>query len=153
MVQDGELKKTVRQAKKLHRIFVGAILVCVVVLVVLRVTGVYTPPFVSTDPTLNLMALVLGMVAVVNLFLGLFYFRRSLAQAKQKAAAAGQSALGAFVPAFIVHLAFIEAIALYGLVLGILGAPGFMCLLFFVASAMRLIQIAPTAAQVKALAG
>ena len=104
-----------------------ATLIYVVPLVVFPIVGRMVKVAVLRDPeALRVLAAVLGVAAVVDYGISLFLEKKMLASARGGGAGAGNTV----VTAAVVVAAFGASLAVYGLVLTILGAPGWGAVMY-----------------------
>ncbi|MFC1909584.1 hypothetical protein ACFLXD_07075 [Chloroflexota bacterium] len=135
MVTEG-IGKPVKTAKILH------VLLLLAVLIYLDILHQITPPLVSLgSDTLNLVTIILAIIGISDLFLG-YFLPRLIIKYRQRKPGLNK---GRFLfSVYIVRAAIIEAVAIYGLILGILGASLVIVAPFFIATVAGLLLTFPT---------
>ncbi len=136
MATDDEMSKTLRVAKILQIVFLGAILIYVIILVVLPYIG-FAPIFPSDYPLLTPIAGILGVHAVISIALGYLMPRRIVKRTKQEVRSP-------FCTEVVLRCAFFEAVAIDGGILGVIGAGWEITIPFFIVGAGAMILTFPT---------
>jgi hypothetical protein len=114
----------------------AAILIYAVILIQLSSSGIATSPFPEWDISFTGLAVVFGFISVYSLMEGYYLPQRILKRGKSNP-----------VNALIVRCTLFESVAIFGFVLGVLGAGWIISLPFFVVAAVALILTFPTSAR------
>lgn len=128
-----------KPSQMLYVACMAAVVIEFLVLVILAVTG-FEHPLAEDDPLRFTMPLVLGVMAVADALLGAYLARYVL----RTSLSGGYDQRQALTSAMIVRAAFFQSVAIFGLVLGILGVNIVFTLPFFVVSFLLLYYSFPT---------
>lgn len=145
-----ETKETDKSLKTAKILYV-ALMVAVLIYLNVLVTSPPPPPFKLSRDTLELIAIGLAILSVLDLlsvyFLTVFMIKRRNGVQKQSNKGFNWGwfkTKSRTLSVFITRSAVIEAIAIYGLVLGVLGASLEVVIPFFIVTIMGLIIAFPT---------
>ncbi|MFC2071749.1 hypothetical protein ACFLUU_03395 [Chloroflexota bacterium] len=136
MTMDFEMSKTLLTAKILQIAYLVAILIYVIMLSIALPYVGFESIYPLGDPILIITEGVLSIVAVICIALGYLLPRWTIKWYKQN--------VQGLLSVHIVRSALFEAVAIYGLVLGILGAKWPILLPFLAIAALALILTFPT---------
>ena len=143
MQTDNEMGKTLRIAKILHIALMASILIYAVILFVF-LPAIELWVFPPDDPVLTRVEWALGIVAIIAIFLG--YYLPRLATRRYRQSVQGLLPLHArLLLVHIIRSSLFESIAIYGLMLGILGAGEQITIAIMVVSLGALILSFPNA--------
>jgi hypothetical protein len=150
METNNEMSKTLMIAKIFYIALIAAILVYANILFGILLHEVSGPIFPISNSTLTILTVVLSVVALCVIVTGLFFLPRLMLKSLIKAYQKNSIALLLLT---IFLAAIFESVAIYGLILGILGAGAQITVPFFVVSAGLLILTFPTEKRWKKMMG
>lgn len=136
--EDSEGKLVV--AKLLHASFLASILVYVTLL--MRLSSLDIAPLLAGDPLLNVAIWILACLAVASVALW-YYWPRLMSKAYERNRQKWRKLPN---PIFwhVVRISFIQSVAIYGLVLGVLGAGWAVTVPFFAVALITMAFTFPT---------
>ena len=137
MAAETELHQAVRRAKTLQRVFLVAIAGYLIVLV--QITPLFRNPILE-GPALLYSVIGAAILSVANIATG-FYLQRYTVS---RPAPSRQSRVQVLLKAHIVRLVFFDAVAVYGLLLGLVNSRWEIGVPFFVVAAALLIVSLPS---------
>ena len=136
MAQDEEWSKIIRYAKILQVACLGAVVIDIIILIVLPYAVGPLAIFPAGDPILTLLAGILGVVSVISIAFGYFLPRWKSNWYKQE--------LKRLLSVQAIRCSSFVAVAINGLILGIIGAGWLITIPFFVVATATLIHTFPT---------
>jgi hypothetical protein len=128
--------KTMLAIRIIHTAIIIAVVIYAIMLYIF-IPYIDLRVFSSDDPTLTMVQIALGITGIITLAIG--YFLPRLASKWNRRS---QQSL---ISTHLQRISLFNAIGIYGLILGILGAKPVVSLLFLVVSALALILTFPTA--------
>jgi hypothetical protein len=125
----------------IHYLFLASIPICILIAFYESELGI-GPVFNENDP-IHIIEITLGFITIINL---LFAYYLSKLPGKSTA---GNMFRASFVSYHIMRISLLQSIAIYGLVLAILGSHWYIWIWFLVVSAAALVLTFPTEERIK----
>ena len=141
MATNYQINGPLRVAKIMHSMLLAAVFIYALLLFALLPSRDFPPVFGTGDPALTFLEALLALMSLTSLAAGYFWIRllvKGYKRNKNNPQTQGPLAIQ------ILRAALFESVAIYGLVLGILGAEWQISLAFFVVSAAALVLSFPT---------
>lgn len=138
MESNENMKTTRRTAKIIQVTYLASVFIFIIALIYIQRNSPLYPALLD-NAVLNIVTTVLGVIGIINIAIGYFLPRWLINRSKQKGDLPRH-----VLEAYIVRCAFFEAVAIYGLVLGILGSKWEIILPFFFIAAVAMILTFPT---------
>jgi len=142
MQPDGAGLKAPLHVKLMHSAMVAAIGIYLIVLIAIQKTG-YVPLFQQSDflgknLTATALMVVLSFIAIVDVIIGIFLPRWMLERYP------GKVRVQRLLMVEVLRVAFLQAVAIFGLILGIMGAGWVVAAVFFAIPLGVLVKFFPT---------